>query len=138
MAMGILISKTKQLPGEWRIESAGTWAVDGAPANQKTQQVMAELGLDIRDHRSRIITREMLSSFTLILVMEPGHKESLQLEFPEAASRVYLLSEMIGLTFTVIDPVGGDTEEYRTTAREIDQLMTDGLEKITKLAQAQE
>ena len=134
MAMGILKSKVEQLPGEWRIESAGTWAVEGAPANQKTQQVMAELGLDIKDHRSRIITREMLSSFNLILVMEPGHKESLQIEFPEVASRVYLLSEMVGLTFTIMDPVGGEIEEYRATAQEIERIMTDGLEKIASLA----
>lgn len=136
MAMGILKSKVEQLPGEWTIESAGTWAAEGAPANQKTQQVMAELGLDIKDHRSRIITRGMLSSFNLILVMEPGHKESLQIEFPEVASRVYLLSEMVGLTFTIMDPVGGDIEEYRATAQEIERIMTDGLEKITSLASA--
>ena len=136
MAMAILRSKVQQLPGDWKIESAGSWAVDGAPANQKTQQVMAELGLDITDHRSRIVTREMLTSFNLILVMEPGHKESLHIEFPEVASRVFLLSEMIGLLYTIMDPVGGEIEEYRATAQEIEHIMTDGLEKITSLAQA--
>ena len=136
MAMAILRSKVEHLPGEWRIESAGTWAIEGAPANLKTQQVMTELGLDIHDHRSRIVSHEMLPSFNLILVMEPGHKESLRIEFPEVANRVFLLSEMIGLNYTIMDPVGGDIEEYRATAQEINQIMTEGLGKIADLAQA--
>jgi protein-tyrosine-phosphatase len=135
MAMAILRSKTGQLPGEWKIESAGTWAAEGAPANQKTQQVVAELGLDLHDHKSRIVTREMVAAFNLILVMEAGQKEALQIEFPEAASRTFLLSEMIGLSFTIMDPVGGEIEGYRATAREIDQILTEGLVKIDTLAQ---
>jgi protein-tyrosine phosphatase len=133
--MAILKAKAEQLAGEWKIESAGTWAVEGVPVNQKTQQVMAELGLDLREHRSRMVRREMLDEFNLILVMEPGHKESLRIEFPEATNRIYMLSEMIGLSFTVVDPVGGDTEGYRATAREIDQIITDGLDKIVTLSQ---
>jgi protein-tyrosine-phosphatase len=135
MAMAILKSKAGQLAGEWKIESAGTWAVEGVPANQKTQEVMAELGLDLRDHRSRMVNREMLAAFNLILVMEPGHKESLQIEFPDEAKKVYLLSEMVGLSFTVMDPVGGEIKDYRATAREIEHLLTDGLVKIVTLAQ---
>jgi len=136
MAMAILKSKIAQLPGDWKIESAGTWAVEGAPANQKTQQVMAELGLDLQNHRSRIVTREMLIAFNLILVMEPGHKESLHIEFPEVAPRVFLLSEMISLSFTIMDPVGGEIEGYRATAREIECIIIEGFEKIVSLAQA--
>jgi protein-tyrosine-phosphatase len=135
MAMALLRSKTGESPGEWKIESAGTWAVEGAPANQKTQQVLAELGLDLRDHKSRMVTGEMLAAFNLILVMEPGHKEALEIEFPAAANRVFLLSEMIGLSFTITDPVGGEIEGYRATAREIDHILTEGLEKINILAQ---
>jgi protein-tyrosine-phosphatase len=108
---------------------------EGAPANQKTQQVIAELGLDLRDHKSRIVTREMVAAFNLILVMEPGQKEALQIEFPEVASRTFLLSEMIGLSFTILDPVGGEIEGYRATAREIDQILTEGLVRIDTLAQ---
>ena len=43
---------------------------------------MSQRGLDIRDHRSRTVTAEMLESSDLILTMETGHKEALQVEFP--------------------------------------------------------
>lgn len=134
MAMAILRAKTEDTPGDWKIESAGTWAVEGAPANQKTQQVLAEQGLDLSDHRSRMVTGEMLAGFNLILVMEPGHKEALQIEFPEAARRIHLLSEMIGFSFTIVDPVGGEIEGYRATVREIDQILTEGMDRIKSLA----
>ncbi len=134
MAMALLRSRVANSGEEWRIESAGTWALEGMPLNEKTQQVLAERGAEIRNHRSRIVTREMLRSFNLILTMEPGQKEALRLEFPEVADRVYLLSEMIGLTFSIADPVGGTLEEYRATAAEIDRILNDGLEKIYQLA----
>jgi protein-tyrosine-phosphatase len=136
MAMAILKSRVGQHPGEWKIESAGTWALEGIPANLSTQQVMARRGQDIHDHCSRIVTREMLAEFNLILVMEPGHKESLHIEFPEAASRIHLLSEMIGSAFTIKDPIGGEIEEYEATAREIEHIMTEGFEEILSLAQS--
>ncbi len=31
----------------WRIESAGTWAVEGLPPMPRTEAVMAERGIDI-------------------------------------------------------------------------------------------
>lgn len=134
MAMAILRSKVEHSSEEWRIESAGTWAVEDVRTNSKTQQVMIESGLDIRDHLSQIVSAELLRSFNLILTMEPGHKEALQIEFPEVARRVYLLSEMIGMTFMIIDPVGGEIDEYRVTAREIDRIISDGFDKIASLA----
>jgi len=81
-----------------------------------------------------MVTRELLQSFNLILTMEEGQKEALQIEFPELAHRVYLLSEMIGLTFNIADPVGGDLQDYRVTADEIEQIITDGFETISQLA----
>jgi protein-tyrosine-phosphatase len=136
MAMAILRSKVGHSCDEWRIESAGTWAAKGVRANPKTQQIITEFGMDISDHRSQIVSPELLKSFNLILTMEPGHKEALQIEFPEVSGRIYLLSEMIGLNFMITDPVGGEIEEYRATAREIERIISDGFEKITRLANA--
>jgi len=134
MAMAILRSKVGAEQPDWRIESAGTWALEGASPNQKILQALAERGLELQGHRARMVTRELLQSFNLILTMEEGQKEALQIEFPELAHRVYLLSEMIGLTFNIADPVGGDLQDYRVTADEIEQIITDGFETISQLA----
>ena len=68
-------------PVEWKVESAGTWALTGEPVAQKSQQVLAERNLDASKHHARSVTLELLSSFNLILTMEKGHKEALQEEF---------------------------------------------------------
>ena len=134
MAMAIFRSKVVEKINDWRIESAGTWAVDGEPAHPKTRQVISELGMNLDEHRSQSITRELLKSFNLILTMEQGQKEAIQVEFPEVAKRVYLITEMIGGSYNVLDPVGGPIEEFRITASEMDRLLTDGFEKIVELA----
>ena len=121
----------------WRIESAGTWAVEGIPAVQNTQLTLASLyKIDIHEHRSRCVSQELLSSFDLILTMEKGHKEALQVEFPGLAGRVYLLSEMVGEDKEIEDPIGGPLIDYRETARELDRILTDGFEKIRQLAES--
>ena len=120
---------------DWRVESAGTWTVIGRPVAPKTQEVMQRLfGLDLSAHRSRLVSRSLLRPFDLILVMEAGHKEAIGIEFPELVSRVHLIYEMVGQVRNVIDPIGGKTKDFEDTAHELDNIITQGLEKIIWLA----
>jgi protein-tyrosine-phosphatase len=122
---------------DWRIESAGTWALEGVPASYNTQVIMQELGLDLSGHRSRCISREIIGSFSVILTMERGHKEALQAEFPEYANRVFLLSEMAGVVRDIRDPYGSTLLDYRESAREIFDYLTRGFARINQLAHVQ-
>ena len=122
-----------QAPGEWQVESAGTWALDGQPAADGSLSVMGERGIDISDHRSQSVNREILHSFDLILTMEWGHKEALQTEFPEIANRIHLLSEMANQTGNVDDPYGGPDSGYEETANKIEELLKAGYERILQL-----
>lgn len=118
----------------WRIQSAGTWAIDGAPAAVNSIRAMEERKIDIRKHRSRLITLGIMQEFNLILTMENGHKEALHVEFPDLASRVYLISEMIGKHFNIVDPIGGPLVDFRDTADEIEHILTSGFSKISELS----
>lgn len=136
MAAGIFNQLVQErADGEvWRIESAGTWGFDGEEASFGSQTVMSEMGIYISDHRSRRVTFEILAAFDLILTMESGHKEALQVEFPEISDRVYMLSEMGNEIKDIPDPIGGPITEYETTAQLIKKYLMDGLEKIQGLA----
>jgi protein-tyrosine phosphatase len=136
MAEAIFKSKVavEENASGWRVESAGTWASGGQPAAEFSRQVMQERGLDISDHRSQSITRELMQSFDLILTMEKNHKEALRIEFPRCAERVYLLSEMSGDSHDVDDPIGRSKADYQATADEIDRLIAEGFEEIERLA----
>ena len=125
-----------EIPGgeDWRIDSAGTWAAKGQRASENSVRVMAKRGLDISRHRSRIVSGEMLDRYDLVLVMEPGHKEALRIEFGRAANKVFLLSEMSGPPLPIADPYGSGEADYEVTANEIEQYLRAGLTEILRLA----
>lgn len=136
MATVMLKQKLQQIPGVagWRVESAGTWAEENKPAIYMARNAMAARGLDLESHRSRMVTRDLLRQFNLILTMERGQKEALQIEFPAIAPRVYLLSEMVNTVKDVLDPDRPSSEEFEQLVNELDDLLTRGLGTILGLA----
>lgn len=128
-----LIDQGRLGPG-WQVESAGTWGQEGLPASGRAQTVLRAWGLDLGRHRSRIVDAGLLARFDLILTMEKGHKEALQIEFPQVRERVYLLGEMAGWSRDVPDPVGGSLDDYADAARQIHDLIEQGLATMVRLA----
>lgn len=129
----------KMLPEEWagwRVESAGTWASDGEAISPNSKQVLARRGIAADQHRSKTVNAALLESFDLVLTMEAGHKESILVEFPWMAPRVYLLSEMSGSTVPVSDPYGGRLETYERTAVLLERMIADGFERIAALVKS--
>jgi protein-tyrosine-phosphatase len=118
----------------WHIDSAGTWTKDGQKVPHEVIAIMKERGLDLHEHRSRSVTKEILHKFSLILTMESGQKEALKIEFPEIADRVYLMAEMSGKNSAISDPIGGRIEEYAQTANEVEKSLVQGRNKIIELA----
>ena len=134
MAMGLLRSIVKDSSDQWKIESSGVWDMGDQPAALNTQLVLQEHGIDLNDHASRTVTGTMLSEFNLVLVMEDNHKEVLKLAFPEYTDRIYMLSEMVGEIFSIVDPIGRSLADFEETALEMERILTEGFEKISILA----
>ena len=113
----------------WNVSSAGTWAIDGYPPMPAAVLEARQLGLNIQDHQSRGITADLLQESDLVVVMEQGHKEALQMEFRAFREKVVLLSEVTEGSFydiadPVTDPRGVDV------ASQICRLIQAGFEKI--------
>ena len=140
MAMALLRRRLADagVSGDWRVESAGTWAREGAPAAAGAQHDLAARGLDLSAHRSRAVSAELLREFDLILTMTRSQQEALQVEFKDVRDRVHLLAAMAGASYDVPDPIGGPLSAFRASAREIDTLIAHGFDKIVKLATANE
>lgn len=134
IAMALWQDIVKSDPENWRVESAGTWASEEQPAAGKAQAVMEAWGLSLGFHSSRSVTRQMLRQFNLILTMERGQKEALQIEFSEIGKRVYLLTEMVGLVYDIHDPIGGSLAAFQATADEIKDILERGAARISQLA----
>ena len=122
---------------QWRVESAGTWATENLLATPEMMAVMAKRGIDVKNHRSRMVSAEMLASFALILTMERGQKEALQIEFPFAARRTYLLTEMAGAKLQIDDPLDRSAVGLQILSDEIDNWLERGFLRILELGRSQ-
>jgi len=135
MAMALMRKHVHDLglEEEWRVDSAGTWATESIGATDLAIEAMQEQGLSLVEHRSRKVTQEMMLAYDLILVMVSHHKEALKVEFPDQAHKVFLMSEMIGDSYDIDDPIGKPMEDYRNTAEMIERIIKEGWGKIGEL-----
>jgi protein-tyrosine-phosphatase len=137
LAAAFLRDALKDAPDgrEWVIDSAGTWTKSGTPIHSQTIEDARRFGLDVRTHRSRQVNAELLSRHDLILVMETGHKEALEIEFPDQAKKIHLLSEVVdGRTYDIPDPFSLEGKHDRDIANELYRIITRGYKKIFALA----
>ena len=54
--------------------SAGTFAVDGAPASENAVKVMTDYNIKLKNHRSTMLRRELLENIDHIFTMTEGHR----------------------------------------------------------------
>ena len=137
MAMALLQDKLDEDEARqgWQVESAGTWGAEGIPASAHAVAEMAERGIDLRSHQARRVTHQMVTEADLVLAMTQNHVEGLKTAFPDQARKVHLLSEMIGREYDIQDPYGGTRSEYAYTAKELEELVEKGYERIVALAE---
>ncbi len=127
------ISRLEQ-EDQWKVYSAGTWAVAGIHVPAPVLHAAEQLGLQLDYHITQTVNLAMLSACDLVLVMEKGHQEALNVEFPGARSWTYLLSQVVdGVAYDIPDP-GLSPAEVIQTAREVVELIERGTEKICNLA----
>lgn len=126
---------SRKIHGEWIVDSAGSWVHDLAPATPAALGEAARRGLDLSTHVSKGIEGIHREQIDLFLVMEEGQKESILIDFPKLRDRIYLLSEISGVTFSIPDPyISG--EPFDKIAAEIETIIKDNLEEIIRLASA--
>ena len=111
--------------------SAGTFAGDGVPASENSVKVMDNYKIDLKKHRSTILTRELVKDIDHILTMTEGHR--LQVASIDAgleAKTKLLLDFSIG--GNVADPFGGSYEVYKQCFEQMKQALDNLFLQITK------
>jgi glycine hydroxymethyltransferase len=94
------------------IQSAGLSAGRGLPASQHAILALSEEGVDLMNFRSKPVSEELVRHATHIFVMTRDHKRLLELFFPEAGEKTYLLREFEPGSPDVPDPIGLGREIY--------------------------
>lgn len=121
------------------VSSAGIGAWDGAPASEGAYLVAMENGLDLSEHRARLLTADLVEHADLILTMSRHHVERAG-EFG-GADRTRLLGEYAGRTgpaAEVSDPFGSDLEVYRTTYEELTELVRGATDRLVRELDAED
>lgn len=110
-----LLSERLQCPDEELIDrgfnvlSAGLSAGNGSPASREAVNLLAEEGIDLRNHESQPLTERLLLHADHVLTMTRGHRQSIVSAYPDFADRVNLLSSE---HLDISDPYGGGAREY--------------------------
>jgi len=93
----------------FNILSAGLSAGSGSPASREAVSILAEDGIDLRNHESQPLTERLLLHADHVLTMTRGHRQLILNDYPDLADRVSLLSTEDD---DICDPYGGGLREY--------------------------
>ena len=108
-----------------RIASAGLDTVPRQPVSELTIAAMKEVGLDISNSRSSMLTPQMIESADYVFCMTSRHVQQAVREFPEAEDKIFLLREfddsLTAEEKNIADPMGGSIEIHRHCRDQIEQ-----------------
>lgn len=114
------------------VSSAGVGASEGATASEGAYLVLLERGLDLSNHRARLLTKELVDQSDVILTMARSHLG--RVRELGAGGRAHLLGDYAGRAGEggeVEDPYGTDLEQYRETCRDLVSLMPATLARLS-------
>ena len=113
------------------VASAGTGAWEGAPASEGAYLIGLEHGLDLSEHRARLLSRDIAAATSLILTMARHHRA--RVEQLDTATEARVLGEYSGRGDTEIaDPFGGDLELYREVFAELDAMLEGVADRLAR------
>ena len=132
---------------DWHVTTAGTLVVEGQPMSWRTKAALDSVGLAAPGHRSRQATEVELRHAALVIALAPEHVHWVRRTHPEAAPRTATLRRLardlpdhdaplasrvapldlaeveLGDWEEVIDPGGGDAEQFAACAAEVVELV---------------
>lgn len=133
MAEGIMkdFLQSKEPFSAVNVESAGIAVPFSTPASPHAVTVLKEMGIDIEDHASQLVTKPLLEKADLILTMTERHKQILISAVPDLEGKIYTLKEYAGQEeLDIGDPFGGTKEVYRKVALEIKTIIKKIIDKM--------
>ncbi len=135
------VAKSSILNGKIGIDSAGTFVWDGVVASENAVSAMREMGLSLKGHRAKQITRELVAWADSILAMESAHVRQILTLFPEAKDKVYTLAGYAAgekganvADGQVADPYGMGPSVYRACAQQLKRYIQKVIDRLEKEA----
>lgn len=110
------------------ILSAGLAALNGEPASENSQIVVAELGANLEQHASQSLTRDIAFLSDRLITMTREHRRLIITAWPMLAEKTTPLAGDRDIT----DPVGDTLDRYRDCASRIESELRKMLPEIVR------
>lgn len=133
MAEGILEKMLKEGKLEnFEVSSAGISSIDGAPPSLFAMEVAKKRNVDLTQHRSRQLNKQILRRADLILAMSNEHLEHIRKMDKKALEKTYLLKtfpqnhsasneDKSPSVLYIKDPIGGSMDDYEQCFLDIEK-----------------
>ncbi len=131
MAQAIFNNICAQRNLDMHSSSAGVATVDGLTAKKHAVDTMAQLGLDISDHKTRFLPNLKLNNYDLFVTMNYDQKTLVEsLGVPSDMVKVLQKPQTDKYDFElgIADPYGGDLNTYKKCAQDL----TDAINELIK------
>ncbi|MBB6450473.1 protein-tyrosine phosphatase [Geomicrobium halophilum] len=119
MAAALLAEKSDQL----EVKSAGLQAFSSTSAAPHARIVVREYGASLDQHRSQPLTISLLEWADEVWTMTDSHAAQIQQQFPHYAEKITKLGDVSGYDEEITDPIGGDLDDYRRTAEQMNEML---------------
>lgn len=120
MAEALLRSKLPEI----KVQSAGIYAADGAPANDNAIKALQARNIS-NNHSAQSISNELLAWADIVLTMTAAHKQMLKAMYPTYEMKVFTLIEYSTRSEEkeedIVDPFGMNLEVYKKTLLEMEK-----------------
>ncbi len=111
------------------VQSCGTSALTGQRAEDGARAAAAALGLILDAHRAQPVTRDLITSASLVVCVTDRHRDHVRQFFPNQRSKIVSFDEITGLG-DIPDPYGGDDADYRALRDQLQKGMPKIVERI--------
>ena len=105
------------------IYSAGIAALVDHPADDKAQQCMRQLGIDMHNHRAKKLNGDMIRQADLVLVMSKNQQQHLEQTWPFAKGKTFRLGHWQSIN--IADPYRQHQTFFDKTCQQIQQCVND-------------
>lgn len=120
----------------WKIVSAGVAARSGEAVSNNSVTALKKVGIDIKNHLSQPLTRELIHEAVAILCMTESHRAMIQVTMDPPPKNVYLFREFMPRQANkeIGDPYGGNLAEYEACRDEMVEAIPSLVEFLKELA----
>lgn len=121
------------LGNEINVESAGVFAESGSSASNQAIEAMEKHSVDISNHKSRQLTKEMIDKADLILTMTNSHKRAIISMNDKALDKTFTLTEYAygnNKSTDILDPFGAPVQVYEECLIEIKNALNVIIKKL--------